>query len=109
VQCQSPRCQPTTGGAGRPASQATFEPDEPDEPEEDEPGEDEPGEDEDDESDEDDPLEALSEDFLSLVPDLSDDPPDEDESPRELLSDFLLSDPFAEASAASEPLRLSVR
>jgi hypothetical protein len=76
------------------AGQATFEPDEDDDPE-------------------DEVLPALSPDFLPpLAEDLS---PDEDEaeSPFDAaVSDFLLSDPLAEAVAGSELFwleRLSVR
>src|SRR5215831_5161738 len=75
------------------AGQATFEPDE---------DEDEEPDDEDEE-----PVPTLSEDFLSLLPDLS-----PDESALEAPSDFLASEPFDEAAAASEPFcaaRLSVR
>jgi hypothetical protein len=85
------------------AGQATFEPDEPDEDEEDDP--------EDEEDDE--LLPAFSPDFLPpLAEDLS---PDEDEaeSPFDAaVSDFLPSDPLAEAAAGSGLFgleRLSVR
>jgi len=74
------------------AGQATFEPDE--------------DEDEDEEPD-DEPLPTVSPDFLSLLPDLS-----ADESALEAPSDFLASEPFDEALAASESFcaaRLSVR
>jgi hypothetical protein len=78
------------------ARQATFEPDE--------------DEDEDEEPEEDDPLEAVSPAFLSLLLVLSaDDPAEEEESVFEVVSDFLPSEPFAEAAAGSELLRLSVR
>jgi hypothetical protein len=79
------------------AGQATFEPDE----------------DEDDDPEDDELLPAFSPDFLPpLAEDLS---PDEDEaeSPFDAaVSDFLLSDPLAEAAAGSELFwleRLSVR
>jgi hypothetical protein len=77
------------------AGQATFEPDE-DEEEED-----------DDEEPDDEPLPTVSPDFLSLLPDLS-----PDESAPEAPSDFLVSESFDEALAASElfcAARLSVR
>src|SRR5258708_2989382 len=78
------------------AGQATFEPDEFD-PDEDE-----------EELEEDDPLEAVSPAFLSVLPDLSaDDPAEEEASALELLSDFLLSDPFDEAVAGSQAFRPS--
>jgi len=77
------------------AGQATFEPDE------------------DEELGEDEPLETASPAFFSLLPEPSPDDPaeeeEEEESALEVVSDFLLSDPFAEAVAGSEPLRLSVR
>jgi hypothetical protein len=74
------------------ARQATFEPDEDEEPEED------------------DPLEAVSPAFLSLLLVLSaDDPAEEEESAFEVASDFLPSEPLDEAAAGSELLRLSVR
>jgi hypothetical protein len=83
------------------AGQATFEPDE---------DEDEEPDDEDEEPDDEDeePLPTVSEDFLSLLPDLS-----PDESALGAPSDFLASEPFDETLAASEPFcaaaRLSVR
>jgi hypothetical protein len=85
-------------GLARPATarQATFEPDE--------------DEEEDEEPEEDDPLEAVSPAFLSLLLVLSpDDPAEEEESELAEESDFLPSDPLAEAAAGSELLRLSVR
>jgi hypothetical protein len=88
------------------AGQATFEPDEDEEDEEDEEEEEEEEEEEDEEPD-DEPLPTVSPDFLSLLPDLS-----PDESAPEAPSDFLVSEPFGEALAASEAFcaaRLSVR
>jgi hypothetical protein len=79
------------------ADQATFEPDE----DEDEDDDDEEDEDELDDEEDDEPLPTASPDFLSLLPDLSAEE-----------SDFLASDPFVEALAASESFwaaRLSVR
>jgi hypothetical protein len=78
------------------AAQATFEPEEDDEDEEDL-----------------DELPTFSPDFLSPVPDLSPDDEEDDESePEAALSDFLPSDPLAEAAAGSALfwlVRLSVR
>jgi len=77
------------------AGQATFEPDDDVEPEEDEDLDEEP-------------LPTDSPDFLSLLLELS----PEEESALEVLSDFLPSDPLADAAAGSAPfwlLRLSVR
>jgi hypothetical protein len=89
------------------AGQATFEPDEEDDEEEEEEDEEEP------EPEPEDELETVS--FLSLLPDLSPEAPEdlspEDLSPEDLspepeeepeLSDFLPSEPFADAVAGSE-------
>jgi len=75
--------------------QATFEPDDDVEPEEDGDLDEEP-------------LPTASPDFLSLLPELS----PEEESALEVLSDFFPSDPLADAAAGSAPfwpLRLSFR
>jgi hypothetical protein len=91
------------------AGQATFEPDEEDDEEEEE-DEEEP------EPEPEDELETVS--FLSLLPDLSPEAPEDlspealSPEPEEELSDFLPSEPFADAVAGSElfwAARLSVR
>ena len=84
------------------AGQATFEPEDEDEEGDDvDEDDDELDEEEEDEDEEDEPLPTDSEDFLSLLPDLSAEE-----------SDFLASDAFAGALAGSESFwaaRLSVR